>query len=298
MLRPLILVSALSLVAFAKPQSVARFKRPEGDAARAASILEPFVNTQKTGNDASQKNVHALRAAIETASKHLASDSPAGERLSDALKSSETAQTKVAAADLQNAAQDVYDMLSFRPIAETELPKGFPTYTCVGVIEVKEYPIYRRAVAKDFGTLFRHITVNGIAMTAPVEIKLTKKSTGEMAQESMAFLYSSPDVGEPGTDGAVRIVDAESVKVVSLGVRGSRRNKVVTDAVRRLKRWLRANPDYQNADGFRIMGYNSPFVPRADQYFEVQLPLRESPVEASKPGTIANTAIRHSDHAE
>jgi hypothetical protein len=284
MIRPLLLLSALSLAAFAQPGSSTRFARPEGNAARAASILKPIVNMQKSGNDISQKEVQALRETIETAKKHLAAQSPAGERLSDSLKSSETAQTKAAAADLQNAAREVYDMLSFRPLAEAEMPKGFPTFTGVGVIEVKEYPVYRKAVAKNFGTLFRHITSNGIAMTTPVEMKMTEKPTGELAQDSMAFLYGSPEIGEPGADGVVRIVDNESIKVVSLGLRGSRSKKVVADAVRRLKRWLRANPEYQTAGGFRVMGYNSPFVPRAEQYFEVQLPLRERKVKPSKPG--------------
>ena len=33
----------------------------------------------------------------------------------------------------------------FQPIKEAEMPKGFPTYTPVGQVEIKEYPPYRKA---------------------------------------------------------------------------------------------------------------------------------------------------------
>ena len=127
------------------------------------------------------------------------------------------------------------------------------------------------------------VTVIGIEMTAPVQMELVKKTDEELSQASMAFLYGSPQLGEPGDAGSVRVVDADPMKVVSLGIRGSRRKQFVTDAVRRLNRWLQATPKYQAAGGFRVMGYNSPFVPRGKQFFEVQLPVRESSIEASKP---------------
>lgn len=283
MIRAMILIAALSLTAFAPPQSTARFTRPEGHATLAASILEPIATLQKPGKDISQEHLLTMRETIENARKHLATQSPAGERLSKVLQSSKNAQPKVAAADLQRAARDVHDMLAFRPIAEAELPKGFPSFTGVGVIEVKQYPVYRKAVAKKFGTLFRHITANGISMTTPVEMKMAETPKGELAQESMAFLYGSTEIGEPGTDGSVQVLDTESIKVVSMGLRGPRRREVVADAARRLKRWLNANPQYEAAGVLRVMGYNSPFVPRAEQYFEVQLPLREAPADQSKP---------------
>ena len=57
----------------------------------------------------------------------------------------------------------------FQPIKEAEMPKGFPTYTPVGQIEIKEYPAYRKASASgpaEFWTLFQHINQNNVTMTA------------------------------------------------------------------------------------------------------------------------------------
>ena len=50
----------------------------------------------------------------------------------------------------------------FKPIKEAELPKGFPAYTPVGTIEVKQYPAARLVQAKSggdsgFWKLFLHI---------------------------------------------------------------------------------------------------------------------------------------------
>ena len=38
----------------------------------------------------------------------------------------------------------------FKPIKEAEMPKGFPGYTPVGKIEVKQYPAYRKASGEQF----------------------------------------------------------------------------------------------------------------------------------------------------
>ena len=57
----------------------------------------------------------------------------------------------------------------FQPIKEAEMPKGFPTYTPVGKIEIKKYPAYRKASASgpaEFWTLFQHIKQNNVTMTA------------------------------------------------------------------------------------------------------------------------------------
>ena len=35
----------------------------------------------------------------------------------------------------------------FQPIKEAEMPKGFPTYTPVGQVEIKKYPAYRKALS-------------------------------------------------------------------------------------------------------------------------------------------------------
>jgi len=67
--------------------------------------------------------------------------------------------------------------------ASAPLPEGFPPPTADGVIEIKQYPGYRAATvqisgnlanasSRGFSPLFRHISRNDIAMTAPVENSL------------------------------------------------------------------------------------------------------------------------------
>ncbi|HEY9845569.1 MAG TPA: hypothetical protein V6D03_05165, partial [Candidatus Caenarcaniphilales bacterium] len=62
------------------------------------------------------------------------------------------------------------------------LPEGFPPPTPSGKIEVKQYPAYRsgtityegkldQATNAAFEPLYRHISSNKIAMTAPVEAR-------------------------------------------------------------------------------------------------------------------------------
>ena len=91
----------------------------------------------------------------------------------------------------------------------------------------------------------------------------------------MAFLYGRPDMGFPGAQGSVEVIDLAPMVVVSTGVRGPRTTKSVAEARDRLKVWLAANTDHYSADGqLRVMAYNSPFVPRNRNYFEVEIPIR------------------------
>jgi hypothetical protein len=165
-------------------------------------------------------------------------------------------------------------MLSFKPVKEADFPAGFPTYTPVGWIEVKRYPAYRRAVAGGFWTLFAHIKANGIAMTAPVEMQYVSKGEEPAVQKSMAFLYGSPELGRVGKRGLVRVDDVEPQLVVSIGLRGMRTNEAIKDAKSRLESWIADSCEYEAAGSLRLMGYNSPYVPKAKQFFEVQIPIR------------------------
>lgn len=166
----------------------------------------------------------------------------------------------------------------FTPQKEAELPKGFPSYTKVGAIEVKQYPAYRKATssgAAAFWSLFRHISNNGIKMTAPVELTYGQRKTGSVKEENMAFLYGNPDMGRKGSHGAVEVTDIPAATVLSTGVRGARTDASVKQALDRLRAWLDANQvDYAEVGPPRVMAYNSPFVPRDRQFFEVQIPVK------------------------
>ncbi len=172
------------------------------------------------------------------------------------------------------------DMPDFEPIMEAELPQGFPGPTPVGQIKVKRYPSYRMAQVgteqgNAFWTLFRHISRQGIAMTTPVQMDYDTTEAAEPRRRSMAFLYGSPDLGSPGADGRVRVVDVPPMTVVSIGVRGATTPQKVIAARDQLLGWLAVNRAAYLPDGpMRVLGYNSPFVPAKRRYFEVQIPVK------------------------
>jgi hypothetical protein len=164
----------------------------------------------------------------------------------------------------------------FEPTMEAPFPDGFPNYTAVGRIEVKSYPAYRMAKADSgFWTLFSHIKRNKVEMTAPVQLDYEANGSEAPRESAMAFLYGSPDMGTAGPSGRVTVIDVPADEVVSIGVRGVRSQGKVAAARESLLKWLDNNEMYTTAGDLRVMAYNSPFVPRDRQFFEVQIPVRK-----------------------
>ncbi len=156
---------------------------------------------------------------------------------------------------------------------ESPLPEGWPQPGPFNQVVRKHYPAYRAAFTPDsspnrgFRRLFKHISRNKIPMTAPVEMKLDGSEAGDM--EEMAFLYQSPEVGKSGDDGEfVEVRDMPARVVLSYAWQGGRDKRSTARARKAIdaeltKRKLKAN-------GYRLFGYNSPFVPRSMQTYELQ----------------------------
>jgi hypothetical protein len=258
--------SLLAAVAADAPKSQT-FEFPEGPVADAVAILD------KTSSSATAAD---LRAAARAAADLLAPASPAAEALHS------VAGSKGEATELKARLSEIHQDLTFQPLREAELPEGFPAYTPPGSIELKTYPVHRRAVAKQFFTLFSHITRKNIAMTAPVRMEFERSDEGKLEQGSMAFFYSTPETGEVGVDDAdeqVETIEDEGQVVVALGRRGRWNREVLADGERRLRDWIKANPGYRECGGLIVMGYNSPMVPTAQQFFEIQLPVEKAEKE-------------------
>jgi SOUL heme-binding protein len=176
----------------------------------------------------------------------------------------------------------------FRPTIEADMPEDFPSWTPVGEVRIKEYPAYRKAEAdasrgRAFWSLFMHIKQNGVAMTAPVE--MTYDDHQASREGRMAFLYGKADMGRIGTQGKVRVVDVPAIVVVSTGVRGARTEESIAKAQARVGTWLVDNRDRYSAAGpLRVMAYNSPFVPRDQNYFEVEIPIHQVVGDDSSAG--------------
>ena len=74
-----------------------------------------------------------------------------------------------------------------------------------------------------------------------------------------------------------------AMTVASIGYRGSQTAAAVDDARRKLLGYLaeRRN-EYSVAGPMRVMGYNSPFVPRYKNFFEVQVPVKAAKADQLK----------------
>jgi hypothetical protein len=171
----------------------------------------------------------------------------------------------------------------FKPIKEAEMPAGFPTYTPVGKIVIKNYPTYRKATASgtsEFWTLFRHIKENRVQMTTPVEMDYGDPSAAKSKERSMSFLYEKPEQGEAGKQGAVEVSDVPAMTVASIGCRGNQNSAAIAEAREKLLKFLEDKKEEYDVSGpLRVMGYNSPFVPRDKNFFEVQIPVKAAKAE-------------------
>lgn len=240
------------------------FEPPAGPVTEVVAILEKAPSTA---------TAEELRTAARAGAALLAPQSPAAESLRKLADGKDTAP------ELQTKIADVVASLAFQPLREAALPAGFPTYTPPGVIELKTYPVHRRAVAKAFFTLFSHITRNDIAMTAPVRMEFNHSDDGKLKQESMAFFYGNPETGAVGVDKAdedVETVEDQGQTVIALGHRGRWNREVIAAGEARLREWMKANPEYRAAGDLIVMGYNSPMTPTARQFFEIQLPVEKA----------------------
>jgi hypothetical protein len=126
-----------------------------------------------------------------------------------------------------------------------------------------------------FYPLFNHIEKNSIAMSSPVEITYADKAAAKIpALESMAFIYTSPEIGKPGPEGKVRVIDVPAMKVASVGISGAYDEKHFLAGKALLEAWLKEHArEYTAAGNPRHLAYNSPFMFSFMQYSEVQIPI-------------------------
>ncbi len=159
--------------------------------------------------------------------------------------------------------------------AESPLPHGWPQPGPFNQVARKHYPAYRAAFTtaaspnRGFWRLFSHIKQQEIPMSAPVEMKLDAAAAHGMPMEEMAFLYQERHVGHAGAAGnQVEVRDVPARTALSYAWQGARDSAAITDARAALDAALAR--DHTQATGYRLLGYNSPFVPAAQQTHELQ----------------------------
>lgn len=185
--------------------------------------------------------------------------------------------------------------------ADAPLAEGWPKATAPGLIEVKNYPAYRSAIARGKGAsveadnllfypLFIHISKSDIAMTTPVVSNYDEaalkgpKATGDV---SMEFVYRSPTQGQAGKGvGAVNVEDHPAATYLCLGVQGKMDPDKLRKGVDALKGWLDEHKDqWVEAGTARRIGYHGPMTTLDERLWEVQIPIKPVPktVPPGKP---------------
>jgi hypothetical protein len=234
-----------------------------------------------------------LAAAATTAWAGGASDTTAAARAGGG--DAESGDTPLApgtsrrvAGDLQARVEKSGDRYVFGPCSvDAPLPAGYPAPTPPGAIELKHYPVVRRAEVSGsshpdagrwmaFWPLFNHIKSRDIAMTAPVEVDYEGLTSDKQPERwTMAFLYRFRSQGDEGRAGIVDVRDVPAMKVVAIGVRGAYGLKGHLEPLRQLEQWLAKHPEWKQAGAPRALFYNGPSKRSADKWCEVQIPIRE-----------------------
>jgi hypothetical protein len=172
----------------------------------------------------------------------------------------------------------------------TPLPEGYPAPTPPKAIDIKGYPLVRRAQVKGqanpdigmnvgFWPLFNHIKKREIAMTSPVEMEYGSDAQEKDAspQWTMAFLYRTTDLGPTGTaneNERVEVVDVQPMTVISMGFKGVYSRGMVDATVKTLREELAKHSEWEVAGEPRALYYNGPEMPNGRKWGEVQIPIQ------------------------
>lgn len=168
----------------------------------------------------------------------------------------------------------------------TPLPVGYPAPTPPGAIDVKSYPMVRRAEVDGVGNpdagmngtfwpLFNHIKKHEIAMTSPVEMDYPE-GMGEWDDQSkwtMSFLYREREMNGEGQEGDVRVRDAKPMTVIAIGVKGDYTTSRMKAAKAKLDAWLAERPEWRATGSTRVLHYNGPTLAFWNKWSEVQIPV-------------------------
>ena len=206
-------------------------------------IADAMASAKDQPEQVRLKTLQAVAKAVQE--KH-----PHNVLIADQLKVATTLES------YESALKNVVSILTFKPKEEADLPKGFPSPTPLGEIQLKQYPAYRlaRTPSKNdsgFFKLFAHITMNRIEMTAPVEMTYQANDKNKPEQIDIAFIYGDSDLGKTGNKlGGVTVSDIPAITTVTVGLKGDNDRANLVEVERRLENWLTQNAtDY---DGLKI----------------------------------------------
>ena len=187
---------------------------------------------------------------------------------------------------------------------EAPLPEGYPPPTPPECVEIKTYPVVRRAevsgsgptsvgMGNGFWPLFNHIKDRDIAMTSPVEMDYRGMTadngqlTAEQGSWTMSFLYRQREQGPEGkAERGVKVQDNPEVTVISIGMMGGYGMNRVNQGLEKLRDVLAKQDRWVAAGDPRSLSYNGPQIPFRFRWSEVQIPVRpRNAIASSNPGS-------------
>ena len=231
------------------------------------------------------KQTMSETAMLDAVRQQLAAENPDSDAaviLSQALEETRSAGLEKPSDILDRALKRADEARQFSPHLEAPLPDGWPKPSLPGLIRIKSYPAVRAAWVRasagnnrQFMTLFHHIQDRQIAMTDPVVMGYPAQTAEKPAEssDSMAFLYRRLDQDTKGQFGQVQVEDEEPVRVVSIALTGSYRERNLQAAAAKLREWLLAHREWEPVGPVRVLAYNSPFMLFWRKYSEVQIPV-------------------------
>jgi hypothetical protein len=169
-------------------------------------------------------------------------------------------------------------------VSEAPLPEGFPLPSAPGEVVEKEYPALRSYSATGPNAFFRcfnYLQQKKHEMTAPVVMDYEPGAaipSGGRAEmpvpvKRMHFLLEKVSQDEPREQGNVQVADMQPMRVLSIAYQGRLTPDVVKDLDAKIEEALKKRPEIKAGGQRRILGYNSPMIPPAKDYWELQLPV-------------------------
>ena len=180
-------------------------------------------------------------------------------------------------------------------INEGPLPEGFPPPSEVGQIVEKCYPLCRTYSAEGsnaFMRCFTYLTKHKHEMTAPVIMDYKRREPSDkpkaianfdaMDINRMHFVLERPLLDEPKNEGAVVVADMPTMRVLSIAFQGQLSADTREQAEKKLAAEIESRKDLTVIGPYRVLGYNSPFVPKDKAFWEIQVPITDVKLDAAK----------------
>jgi SOUL heme-binding protein len=180
-------------------------------------------------------------------------------------------------------------------INEGPLPEGFPPPSEVGQIVEKCYPLCRTYSAEGsnaFMRCFTYLTKHKHEMTAPVIMDYKRREPSDkpkaianfnaMDINRMHFVLERPVLDEPKNEGAVVVADMPTMRVLSIAFQGQLSADAREQVEKKLAAEIESRKNITVVGPYRLLGYNSPFVPKDKAFWEIQVPITDVKLDAAK----------------